>query len=42
MSDGKCCEVKITDNNQGKKVFPNQTVAFCNQVQAFPVGQRVC
>lgn len=34
------CKAKVTDENQDKRIFPTEKVAFCDQVKAFPIGHR--
>lgn len=42
MSHKKCCKVRLTDENQTKKIHKRDIVAFCNQKKEYPVGKRVC
>jgi len=34
------CKAKLTDENQDKRIFPTEKVAFCDQIKAFPVANR--
>ena len=38
----KICRVHLTDENQHKKLHRKDSVAFCGQVKAFPVGHMKC